>query len=120
MKSRVCDVKSECSASANASVYLLNDCSGRLESQARWLKGFMDKNDIGQIQKYLNEMPEFVNKLESRFGDDAKVAKFLQEMKDLMEKGQVCAGAATRQKDIDELKSMCVICVYLCGAWCNI
>ncbi len=82
--------------------------AGRLESQARWLKGFMDKNDIGQIQKYLNEMPEFVNKLESKFGDDAKVAKFLQEMKDLMEKGQVCAGAATRQKDIDEIKGTCL------------
>ncbi len=83
-------------------------CVGRLESQARWLKGFIDKKDIGQIQKYVNEMPEFIQKLESKFGDDEKVAKFLVEMKALVETGQQAAGAATRQKDIDELRGECV------------
>ncbi len=75
-----------------------------MESQARWLKGFIDKQDIGQIQKYVNEMPEFIEKLESKFGDDPKVVKFVAEMKALVETGRQAAGAATRKEDIEKLK----------------
>ncbi len=95
---------------------LMHVCVGRLESSARWLKGFIDKKDIGQIQKYVNEMPEFITKLESKFGDDPKVAKFVAEMKALVEAGQQAAGGATRQKEIDELKSECV-CKHVVYVW---
>ncbi len=89
--------------------------TGRLESQARWLKGFIDKQDIHQIQKYVNEMPEFIEKLESKFGDDEKVVKFVAEMKVLVESGRQAAGAATRKEEIEKLKGECVrsnVCVH--------
>lgn len=49
-------------------------------------------------------MPQFINELETKFGDDKNVAKFVAEMKDLVEKGRASAGEATKKEDIQRIK----------------
>lgn len=64
----------------------------------------MDKGNISQIQKSCEELPPLINDLESKYGDDKAVAKFVAEMKDLMEKARASAGDATKKEDIKRLK----------------
>lgn len=65
----------------------------------------MDKGDIHQIQKYVEEMPQFISELETKYGDDSSVSRFVNEMKALVEEGRKSAGEATRKEGIASLKS---------------
>lgn len=70
----------------------------------------MDKGDVGQIQKKVAEMPECLTELETKYGDDTSIAKFVNDMKALIEEGRKSAGEATRKEEIGSLKSSEISC----------
>lgn len=78
---------------------------GQIESSARWLKGYIDKKDVNSILKYIKDMEPVMSELESKFGDDAAIAKFVAEMNTLLEQARAAAGDASRGEAIQAIKS---------------
>ncbi len=56
----------------------------------------MDKGDVGQILKYCNDMKPRVEELESKFGDDPAVARFLAGIKKQLEEATEVSGCDVR------------------------
>ncbi len=77
-----------------------------LEQSARWLKGYIEKGDSAQINKYTQEMMPKTDAFEAKYGERPEVAKYCAELRAMFEAGTQAAGAAVRQKEIDEIKGM--------------
>ncbi len=77
-----------------------------LEQSARWLKGYIEKGDSAQINKYTQEMMPKADALEAKYGARPEVAKYCAELRAMFEAGTQAAGAAVRQAEIDTLKGM--------------